>query len=113
MVEAGPGNSGHKSFHREMRIEVYSEIPDHVDWLDDIGADSETSVGCVNLAKPRNPIHLLGVQLETFRCTPVRNRNDSTVRYIDTRLCLLHPVAANFDVPACRRRISGTIVPHV
>ena len=40
MVEAGPGNSGHMRFHCEMRIEVDSEIPDHLDWLDDIGADS-------------------------------------------------------------------------
>ena len=42
MVEAGPGNSGHMRFHCEMRIEVDSEIPDHLDWLDDIGADSKT-----------------------------------------------------------------------
>ena len=40
MEEAGPGNSGHVCFHREMRIKVDPEIPDDVDWLDDIGANS-------------------------------------------------------------------------
>ena len=49
--DAGPGNLGHVCFHREMRINADPEIPDDVDWLDDIGANSETSQGRIHLSE--------------------------------------------------------------
>jgi hypothetical protein len=58
-----------------VHVEVYSEVTDDFEWLDDVGTDGETTVGVRHFPKVRDrpePEHfgLLGIQLETLGCAP-------------------------------------------